>query len=182
MSIGEIIFMVVVVAVAILVTILKSKVPAWLGFVLMLAASVVAIVGGAVTSELKAIPLGVAGVVGTIIAWVTGAKSSAAADDDTLGGMTSNIGFVPWLIIAVVVAGAVAVTFAIPAAPAKSTKPEQHRRAQIPRAGYLGRSQQSTVAANFVGNTVSERLANDGGISVFLGREPSWSPDIESIN
>jgi hypothetical protein len=152
MSIGEIIFMVAVVGVAVLMAILKDKVPAWLGFVLMLVASVVAIVGGAVTSEFKAIPLGVAGVIGTIIAWVTGAKSAPAAGDDTLGGVASGIGLVPWLIIAAVVVGAAAVTFAIPEAPVKSNKPEEHRRAQIPRAGYLGGLQQATVAADFVGN------------------------------
>jgi len=114
MSIGEIIFMVAVVGVAILVTILKSKVPAWLGFVLMLAASVVAIVGGAATHNFKAVPLGVAGVIGTIIAWVTGATSSAAASDDTLGGVAENIRWWAWLIIAALVVGAMAVTFAIP--------------------------------------------------------------------
>src|SRR4051812_40225839 len=58
MSTGEILFMVAVVAVAILVTALKSKVPAWLGFILMLVASAVAIVGGAATQNYKAIPLG----------------------------------------------------------------------------------------------------------------------------
>jgi hypothetical protein len=129
MSIGEIIFMLAVVAVAILVTVLKSKVPAWLGFVLMLAASAVAIVGGAATSNFKAIPLGVAGVIGTIIAWVTGATSSAATnpdlpddgtstrrdDPDTLGGVASHIRWWAWLIIAGLVVAAVAVTFALPA-------------------------------------------------------------------
>jgi len=116
-------------------------------------------VGGAVTSEFKAIPLGVAGVIGTIIVWVTGAKSSASADDDTLGGIASNIGFVPWLIVAVVVAGAAAVTIAIPEAPAKSSQPENHRRAQIPRAEYRGRLLQATVAAHSAVCTVLEPRA-----------------------
>jgi hypothetical protein len=53
LSSGEVIFMVVLIAVAILVTVLKNKVPAWLGFVLMLAESVVAIVGGAVTRQVQ---------------------------------------------------------------------------------------------------------------------------------
>jgi hypothetical protein len=128
MSIGEIIFMVAVVAVAALMTVLKGKVPAWLGFILMLAASVVAIVGGAATKNFKAIPLGVAGVIGTIIAWVTGATSSPATnpdlpddgsssrrdDPDTLGGVASNIRWWGWLIIAAVVVAAVAVTVVIP--------------------------------------------------------------------
>jgi hypothetical protein len=116
MATGDIIFMVVVVAVAVLVTVLKGKVPAWLGFVLMLAASVAAIAGGAATKNFKAIPLGVAGVIGTIVAWVTGATSSASASDDTLGGVASNITWWAWLVIAVLVVGAVAVTFVIPEA------------------------------------------------------------------
>jgi hypothetical protein len=137
--------------------ILKNKVPAWLGFVLMLVASGVAIVGGAVTSEFKAIPIGVAGVIGTIIAWVTGAKSSPAADDSTLGGIASNIGFVPWLIIAVVVIGAVAVSFAIPQAPIKSNKPEERRHGQIRKDEYLAKLQLAKVVVNFGDNAVSKR-------------------------
>jgi len=147
MSIGEIIFMVAVVAVAILMTILKSKVPAWLGFVLMLAASVVAIVGGAATGGFKAIPLGVAGVIGTIIAWVAGANSAPATnpdppddgssartdDPDTLGGIASRVRWWAWLAIAAVVAGAAAVTFAIPDSTTKSSKPAQ-RHAEVRRA------------------------------------------------
>lgn len=133
MSTGEIIFMVAVVAVAILVTALKSKVPAWLGFVLMLAASAVAIVGGAATQNYKAIPLGVAGVIGTIIAWATGATSSPATnpelpgpddgqrrdDPDTLGGVANNIKWWAWLIIVALVVGSIAITFVIPSAPSR---------------------------------------------------------------
>lgn len=122
MSTGDAIFMVVVAGVALLVAILKDKVPAWLGFAAMLVASGVAIVGGAVTREFKVIPSGVAGVVGTIIAWVSGARSSAQADDDTLGGLAKNISFAPWLLIALVVAGAVGATFAIPDSAAKPDK------------------------------------------------------------
>jgi len=128
MNTGEIIFMVAVVAVAVLMTILKGKVPAWLGFILMLAASLAAVVGGAATKNFKAIPLGVAGIIGTIVAWATGATSSPATnpelpddgsssrrdDPDTLGGVAGNIRWWAWLIIAALVAGAVAVTFAIP--------------------------------------------------------------------
>lgn len=116
MSIGEIIFMVAVVVVAGLMAILKDKVPAWLGFGLMLVASLVAIVGGAVTREYKAIPIGAAGVIGTIIAWVTGATSEASADDDTLGGKAKNIKDVWWWVILGVVVVAVVVTFLIPQA------------------------------------------------------------------
>jgi hypothetical protein len=122
MSTGDAIFMVVVVGVAVLVTILKDKVPAWLGFAAMLVASAVAIVGGAITGEFKVIPLGVAGVVGTIVAWVSGARSSVQADDDTLGGLAKNISLAPWLVIALVVAGAVGATFVIPDSAAKPDK------------------------------------------------------------
>ncbi|SRR6266700_1781679 len=128
MSIGEILFMAAVVAVAALMTILKGKVPAWLGFILMLLASLVAIVGGAATKEFKAIPICVAGVIGTIVAWVSGATSSPATnpdlpgdddrprrdDPDTLGGVARNIRWYAWLIIAGVVVIAVVVTFVIP--------------------------------------------------------------------
>lgn len=128
MKTGEIIFIVVVVAVAILVTVLKGKLPAWLGFILMLAASVAAIVGGAAIKEFKVIPVGAAGVICTIIAWVAGAVSKPATnpdlpgdddrprrdDPDTLGGVASKITLVPWLIIAALVVAAVVVTFFIP--------------------------------------------------------------------
>ena len=107
-------------------TILKGKMPAWLGFILLLLASLVAINGGAVTKEFKAIPIGVAGVIGTIIAWVSGATSSPATnpdlpddgprrdDPDTIGGVAGQVRWYAWLIIAGVVVVAVAVTFAIP--------------------------------------------------------------------
>jgi hypothetical protein len=128
MSIGEIIFMVVVVGIATLMTILKGKVPAWLGFVLMLLASLVAVVGGAATHSLKAVPLGVAGVICTIIAWVTGARSSPATnpdlpgdddrpkrdDPDTLGGIARNIRWWAWLSIAGLVVASIVVTFFVP--------------------------------------------------------------------
>jgi hypothetical protein len=50
--------------------ILKGKMPAWLGFILMLAASLLAILGGAAIHNFKAIPLGMAGVIGMVIASV----------------------------------------------------------------------------------------------------------------
>ena len=56
-------------------------------------------------------------------------------------------------------------TFAIPKAPVKSTKPE-HGGAQIPPAGYLGTLQQPKLAANFVGNAGSERMAYEKGFGL----------------
>ena len=105
--------MVLVVGVAILIAILKNKVPAWLGFVLMLAASVAAIIGSAATKNYKAIPLGAAGVVGTIVAWISGATSKAQASDDTLGGIAENIPWWAWLIIAVLLVAGVGIGFAL---------------------------------------------------------------------
>lgn len=134
MSTGEIVFMVAVVAVAALVTALKGKVPAWLGFLLMLIASIVVIVGSAVTQSYKAIPLGAAGVIGTILVWIFGATSQPATnpdlpggddgqrrdDPDTLGGVASRVSWWTWLIVAVLVLGAFGVSFAIPEAPSSS--------------------------------------------------------------
>jgi len=114
MSVGEILFMVLVVAVAVLMAILKNKMPSWLGFVLMLLASIVAIAGGAATKNYKAIPLGVAGVIGTIVAWVSGATSQPAASDDTLGGIAERVPWYSWLIIAVVLVAGVGIGFAVP--------------------------------------------------------------------
>jgi hypothetical protein len=126
MSAGEILFMVLVVAVAGLMTALKDKVPSWLGFVLMLAASVAAIIGSAATKNYKAIPLGVAGVVCTIIAWVSGATSKPQASDDTLGGVAEHIPGLAWVFIAVLMLAGFGISFAIPSAP-----PTSHTHAQL---------------------------------------------------
>jgi len=128
MSTLDIIFMVLVVGVAILMAILKDKVPSWLGFVLMLAAAIAAIVGGAVTKHYKVIPLAAAGAVGTILLWITGATSKPAtnydpdedrernrdAGGDTLGGIATRIQWWAWLIAAGLLVGGVAIGFALP--------------------------------------------------------------------
>jgi len=116
MSIGEIIFMVLVVGVAILMAVLKDKTPSWLGFILMLAAGVVTIIGGAVTKNYKAIPLGVASVLGTGILWIGSATSSAATteDPDTLGGAASKAAWWAWLTAAAMVVAAVGISFVLP--------------------------------------------------------------------
>jgi len=129
MAVGEILFMVAVVAVAALMTALKGKVPAWLGFVLMIAGSVAVIIGSAVTQNYKAIPLGVAGVIGTVLIWISGATSEPATnydpddngsnrrdDPDTLGGVARRVRWWAWLVAAVLVVGAVGLSFAIPEA------------------------------------------------------------------
>ncbi len=117
MKTGDVIFMVVVIAVALLITILKAilkgNLPNWLGFILMIAASLVAIVGGAATQSYRTIPIGVAGAVGSALAWIFGGKSSAAAENDTLGGVASGIPLWTWLVIALLVAAAIVVTIFI---------------------------------------------------------------------
>src|ERR1041385_4433276 len=114
MSVGDILFMVLVVGVAVLMAILKNKVPSVLGFILMLVASIVAIVAGAATKNYKPIPLGVAGVIGTIVAWVSGATSQPAASDDTLGGVAERVPWLSWLVIAVLLVAGIGIGFALP--------------------------------------------------------------------
>jgi len=125
MSVLDILFMVLVVGVAILMAILKDRVPSWLGFVLMLAAAIAAIVGGAATKHYKVIPLAAAGVVGTILLWITGATSKPATNydpdgdrdrdsADTVGGIATRIQWWAWLIAAGLLVGGVAIGFALP--------------------------------------------------------------------
>jgi hypothetical protein len=125
---GDIIFMVVVVAVAALMTVLKGKVPAWLGFILVLLGGLVCIVGGAATRNFKVIPVGVAFVIATILLWATGATSSPSTnsddgdgsagkypDPDTLGATARNAPWWAWVISTVVVIAGFLVGFlAIP--------------------------------------------------------------------
>lgn len=141
MSVGDTLFMVAVVAVAALVTVLKGKVPAWLGFSLMLAGCVIVIIGSAATQSYKALPLGVAGLIGTILVWVNGATSSAATnpdlpddgtstrrdDPDTLGGLTSRVRWWAWVVVTALVIGAFGLSFAIPEG-AGSAPAAQHNR------------------------------------------------------
>jgi hypothetical protein len=116
MSVGEIIFMVAVVVVAVLMAILKDKLPAWAGFLLMIAAGIVAIAGGAATKNYRAVPLGVAAVIGTVILWIAGATSAPSVSDsgDTLGGTASNARWYIWLIVAGLLVGGVGIGFALP--------------------------------------------------------------------
>jgi len=127
MSALDILFMVLVVGVAILMAILKDRVPSWLGFVLMLAAAIAAIVGGAATKHYKVIPLAAAGAAGTILLWITGATSRPATNydpdedrdrnrdsADTLGGIATRIQWWAWLIAAGLLVGGVAIGFALP--------------------------------------------------------------------
>jgi hypothetical protein len=128
MSIGEILFMVAVVVVAALMTALKSKVPAWLGFILMILAGGGVAVGAGVTNNLKAVPLGIAGAIGAILAWASGATSKPATnpdlpggddsvrrdDPDTLGGVADRIPMWAWLTIAALVIAGFAIGMVLP--------------------------------------------------------------------
>ena len=120
MTVGDYLFMGAVVLVALLMTVLGSRIPSWLGFVLMLIASIVAIAGGAATHSYKAVPLGIFGVVATILTWVSGATSEPAAnfdggseddrrrdDPDTLGGIARRVPWWAWLSDAGLLAGAI---------------------------------------------------------------------------
>ena len=96
----------------------------------MLIASIVVIVGSVATQSYKAIPLGVAGVIGTILVWIFGSTSQPATnpdlpgdsdgqrrdDPDTLGAVASRVRWWTWLVVAVLIVGAFGLTFAIPEA------------------------------------------------------------------
>ena len=139
MSAGELIFMGIVVGVAILVGILakvKSDLSKWLGFGLMLAASLVAIIGGIAIGEYRVIPLGVACLLGTLVAFLGGAVFSSATNDDagTLGGVASSMRWWAWVTIVVLIAAAIPVTFLLPAGtqgePTSSTQQAEHSKAK----------------------------------------------------
>jgi hypothetical protein len=77
------------------------KLPAWLGFVFMLGASALAIAFGIIGNAHRFIPLGVACLIGTAVAWYSGASAKPEGDDDTLGGTADAIPWWAWAIIAV---------------------------------------------------------------------------------
>jgi hypothetical protein len=107
---------------------LGIKVPAWLGFGLMLAASLTLIVGGAIVKEFTIIPLGAAGIVGTLIAWIAGAKASPNVDRGTMGGVANNIPTGWWFAILGVMLVGIGVAIAIPHAPAATASTSTHER------------------------------------------------------
>jgi len=139
--------MALVVGVAVLDLILKAalkdKFPNLLGYILMGSASLAAIVGAAVTSEYKAIPLGVAGVIGTIIfiIWPKNAKISASADDDSLGAtvtfdsMKKGVEDWRWWVICGTLAASVVATIFIPQPSASRSNPEPAKRHVEPKRG-----------------------------------------------
>lgn len=87
--------------------------PAWLGFALIIAAGVLAIVFGILNSSVGLIAIGVWAVVSAIIAWAAGAKSSPRVNPfkRSFGGVVKEIPQIPWLIIAGLLVVAVVLAF-----------------------------------------------------------------------
>lgn len=83
-----------------LVLAVARKLPDWLGFIFMLAASGLIIGFGFAEHAYKFLPLGFACLIGTIIAWASGASAKPEGDDDSLGGTADAIPMWAWLIIA----------------------------------------------------------------------------------
>src|SRR6267142_989465 len=114
MSTGEIIFMVSVIAVAILAAILKNK-ATLLGFGLMLAVCVVNIISSVVTKDYKSLPPEIAFALAVIIAWIIGATSKVeATNDNTLSGVVTNIRWWGWLIIAALIGAGLGISAVVP--------------------------------------------------------------------
>lgn len=92
----------------------SGLVPNWVGFGLAIAASVVAIVVGASIEYAGLIAIGAWGVIASIIAWVSGAKSSPDVNPfkKSFGATVKEIDTVPWLIIAVLFVLALIIAFA----------------------------------------------------------------------
>lgn len=76
------------------------KLPSWLGFVFMLAASALVVVVGFATTAYRFVPLGFAALIGTAVAWASGATAAPEENDDTLGGTADHIPGWAWAVIA----------------------------------------------------------------------------------
>jgi hypothetical protein len=76
--------------------------PAWLGFVLIIAAGAVSIIFGAIDSVAGLIAFGAWAIISAIVAWVAGATSSPRVNpfNRSFGGVVSRIPQVAWLVIA----------------------------------------------------------------------------------
>ena len=76
--------------------------PAWLGFVLIIAAGAASIIFGAMDEVAGLISVGAWAVVSAVIAWVSGATSSPRVNPfkRSFGGVASEIPQVAWLVIA----------------------------------------------------------------------------------
>jgi len=77
--------------------------PAWLGFILIIAAGAAAIIVGAISNPVSAglIAFGVAAIASSILAWWAGGKSEPRGNpfDKSFGGVVSGIDGWVWLVI-----------------------------------------------------------------------------------
>ena len=75
--------------------------PAWLGFVLIIAAGVAAIVVGAIQSNAGFIAFGVAAILSAALAWWQGGRSEPRGNpfDQSFGGVVSKIDGWAWLVV-----------------------------------------------------------------------------------
>lgn len=75
--------------------------PAWLGFVLIIAAGIAAIVVGAILPKVGLIAFGVAAILSSALAWWQGASSEPRVNpfDQSFGGVVSKIDGWAWLVV-----------------------------------------------------------------------------------
>ena len=96
-----------------LVMAVARKLPDWLGFLFMILASGLIIGVGFAEHAYKFLPLGFACLLGTIVAWASGASAKPEASDDTLGGTAEAIPGWAWAIIAGLIVIAIVLTIFI---------------------------------------------------------------------
>ena len=89
-------------------------IPNWVGFGLAIAAGVAAIIAGGMIEYAGLIAIGAWGIIASIIAWVSGAKSSPEVNPfkKSFGATVKEIDTVPWLIIAGLFVVALIIAFA----------------------------------------------------------------------
>jgi hypothetical protein len=87
--------------------------PGWLGFVIIIAAGLAAIVAGASSSSAGLIAIGAWAVVSAVLAWVAGATSKAKVNPlkRSFGGSVAGIPQWTWLVIAVLLVVAIVIAF-----------------------------------------------------------------------
>ena len=73
--------------------------PAWLGYVLIMAAGVVAIVIGIMQSSPGLVAFGVAAILAAALAWWQGGKGEPKGDPSSFGGAVSGLDGWVWLVI-----------------------------------------------------------------------------------
>lgn len=79
----------------------RGMIPSWMGFLFGLAAGAAALIVGAILPHAGLIAFGVAGIAGTIIAWVSGAVASPEGNPFTrsFGATMKRIPALAWLVI-----------------------------------------------------------------------------------